>query len=172
MIQFFYVRQHGGVNVDVQASESGIFIQFTAYHAGDAPALIINHTDQAVKFWEKGNPNERSLKPFERMLYTWQDPAGDRLILWDDGDDTVENDLRRDGIKPIKGRGGDTSAYWVSFLDGTQRVLLFTNVQDIAFGANSANRLDKVNSIPISSTIIQLHLGTRIIDLIVFINLI
>lgn len=77
------------------------------------------------------------------MLYTWQDPAGDRIIIWDDGDDTIENDLRRDGIKPIKNNCGDAS-YWVSFLDGTQRVLLFTNVQNIAFEANSANRLDKV----------------------------
>lgn len=130
--------------MDVQVSEGGVYIAFTAYHPGDAPALVINHTDQAVKFWEKGNVNERILRPFEKMLYTWQDPAGDRIVLWDDGDETVENDLRRDGIKPIKSRTGDTSAYWVSFLDGTQRVLLFTNVQNIAFEANSANRLDKV----------------------------
>lgn len=135
--------QYGGINVDVQVSEGGVYIAFTAYHPGDAPALIINHTDQVVKFWEKGNVNERSIQPFKKMLYTWQDPAGDRKILWDDGDDTVENDLRRDGIQPIKRSGGD-AAYWVSFLDGTQRVLLFTNIQNIAFEANSANRLDKV----------------------------
>lgn len=126
-------------------SEGGVYIAFTAYHPGDAPALIINHTNQMVRFWEKGNINERHLQPLEKMLYTWQDPAGDRVILWDDGDDTIENDLRRDGIKPIKSSGGDTSAYWVSFLDGTQRVLLFTTVQNIAFEANSANRLDKVS---------------------------
>lgn len=97
-----------------------------------------------MKFWEKGNVNERVLQPFEKMLYTWQDPAGDRLILWDDGDETIENDLRRDGIKPITRNEDNKSAYWVSFLDGTQRVLLFTSVQTIAFEANSANRLDKV----------------------------
>lgn len=125
-------------------SEGGVYIAFTAYHPGDAPALIINHTDQTVKLWEKGNVNERVLEPFESMLYTWQDPAGDRLILWNDGDDTIENDLRRDGIKPIKDSSGVASSYWVSFLDGTQRVLLFTSIQGIAFGANSVNRLDKV----------------------------
>lgn len=146
-MNIFWFLQYGGVNVDVQASESGVYIAFTAYHAGDAPALIINHTDQNVTFWEKGNVNERILRPFEQMLYTWQDPAGDRLILWDDGHETIENDLRRDGIKPIKSSAGDTSSYWVSFLDGTQRVLLFTKIQEIAFGANSANRLDKVCSL-------------------------
>lgn len=97
-----------------------------------------------MKFWEKGNVNERVLQPYEKMLYTWQDPAGDRSILWDDGDETIENDLRRDGIKPITRNEDNKSAYWVSFLDGTQRVLLFTSVQTIAFEANSANRLDKV----------------------------
>lgn len=145
ILLFFYFDsiQYGGINVDVQVSEGGAYIAFTAYHPGDAPALIINHTNQLVIFWEKGNVKERQLQPFEKMLYTWQDPAGDRLILWDDGDETIENDLRRDGIKPIKGRNGDT-AYWVSFLDGTQRVLLFTDIQEIACGVNSANRLDKV----------------------------
>lgn len=128
----------------MQVSEGGVYITFTAYHPGDAPALIINHTDQLVKFCEKGNVNERVLQPYEKMLYTWQDPAGDRLILWDDGDETIENDLRRDGIKPITRNEDNKSAYWVSFLDGTQRVLLFTSVQTIAFEANSANRLDKV----------------------------
>lgn len=93
------------------------------YHAGDAPALIINHTDHVISFWEKGNVNERfvgsiqfpfqnltffclflsrTLNPSEKMLYTWADPAGDRLILWNDGDKHVENDLRRDGIAPFK----------------------------------------------------------------------
>lgn len=87
------------------------------YHAGDAPALIINHTNHPLSLWEKGNVNERYysldvsafhfglklfsmfriLNPSEKILYTWADPAGDRIILWDDGDKHVENDLRRDG---------------------------------------------------------------------------
>lgn len=124
-------------------SEGGIYISFTAYHPGDAPALIINHTNEMIKFWEKGNINEMRLQPFDHMLYTWQDPAGDRVILWDDGDDTIENELRRDESKPQK-NSGSIPSYWVSFLDGTQRVLLFTNEQNIAMDMNSAHRLDKV----------------------------
>lgn len=38
----------------------------------------------------------------EKMLYTWQDPAGDRVILWDENDKTIENDLRRDGINQVR----------------------------------------------------------------------
>lgn len=44
------------------------------------------------------NLMSRIVKPSEKMLYTWADPAGDRIILWNDGDKRVENDLRRDGV--------------------------------------------------------------------------
>lgn len=44
----------------------------------------------------------RTLNPLEKMLYTWADPAGDRIILWSDGDKHVENDLRRDGVAPFQ----------------------------------------------------------------------
>lgn len=88
--------------MDVQVTEGGIYITFFAYYVGDAPALIINHTSKPISFWEKGNVNERLLQPYEKMLYTWADPAGDRLILWDDGEKPVENDLRRDGINQLR----------------------------------------------------------------------
>lgn len=64
--------------------------------------MIINHTKRPVKFYEKGNVNERVLQPNERMLYTWQNPTGDRLIWWSDGDKSVENDLRRDGLNQME----------------------------------------------------------------------
>lgn len=99
---FLFYFQYGGINVDVQVTEGGVFVTFSEYHNGDAPALLINHTKKVVRFWEKGNVNERQLKPFEKMLYTWEDPAGDRVILWDHGDKHVENDLRRDGIDEFK----------------------------------------------------------------------
>lgn len=90
------------MNVDVQVTEGGVYITFSAYHRGDAPALIINHTDRLVKFWENGNEQDRQLKPMEKMLYTWENPAGDRVILWDENGKTVENDLRRDGINQVQ----------------------------------------------------------------------
>lgn len=57
--KFHFSFQYGGINVDVQVTEGGIYITFMEYHAGDAPALMINHTDHAISFWEKGNVNER-----------------------------------------------------------------------------------------------------------------
>lgn len=51
--------QYGGINADVQVTEGGVYITFSEYYAGDATALIINHTDKPFSFWEKGNVNER-----------------------------------------------------------------------------------------------------------------
>ncbi len=35
------------------------------------------------------------------MLYTWADPAGDRIVMWKEGDKQVENYLRRDEVAPF-----------------------------------------------------------------------
>lgn len=98
----------------------------------------------------------RVIQPNQQMMYTWLDPAGPRVIFWNDRDRNSETDLRRDGLNEYKSidadvGGGDVGrcsatgpSYWVAFLDGTQRVLLFTDSFSIAKGANSANRLDQV----------------------------
>jgi vacuolar protein sorting-associated protein 13A/C len=154
-------NKFGGINVDVHATEGVIYITFTEYHAGDAPGLIINCTDESITFWEKGNVNARLLKPQHLMYYTWVDPAGERIITWKNvGKNNVENDLRRDGVDQFtvvadgneattsKRRGSiEEQLFWVSFLDGTQRVLLFTKNASVADSTQSSSRLDKVTLI-------------------------
>lgn len=44
----------------------------------------------------------RVVKPMHDMLYTWADPAGSRLIYWEDNGKHIENDLRRDGLDKFK----------------------------------------------------------------------
>lgn len=155
---------YGGINVDVHVTEGVIYITFTEYHQGDAPGLIMNHTDEYITFWEKGNEViNRTLKPQEMVYYTWNDPAGERKIMWKSRNKSnIDNDLRRDGVdqflvapdisvEPSTSDGKrhrrssqmDT-VFWVSFLDGTQRVLLFTKNQGLAENTQSSSRLDKV----------------------------
>ncbi|XP_055701182.1 intermembrane lipid transfer protein Vps13 isoform X2 [Phlebotomus papatasi] len=140
-------NKYGGIFVDVSVTEGGTFVQFTEYFAGNAPALIINHTDSSMSFWERGNVNERILKPNEKMMYTWADPAGDRVIYWNNGPkEKIENDLQRDGVGSFV-YGDDSSKvyWWVSFLDGVQRVLLFTKSEAIANETQSDHRMDNIN---------------------------
>lgn len=157
-------NQYGGINVDVHVTEGVIYITFTEYHPGDAPGLVMNCTDESITFWEKGNVNGRTLKPQQMMYYTWVDPAGERVITWKNvGKSNIENDLRRDGVDQFVVACDETEAstsnrrgskarrssqmetyYWVSFLDGTQRVLLFTRNPSVANSTQSSNRLDQV----------------------------
>uniref|UniRef100_A0A182TV09 Vacuolar protein sorting-associated protein 13 n=1 Tax=Anopheles melas TaxID=34690 RepID=A0A182TV09_9DIPT len=138
-------NRYGGINVDVHVTEGAIYITFTGYYPGDAPALLMNHTCEPFAFKEKGDVNGKILMPSQMVLHTWIDPAGERKIVWESGPKAqpIENDLRRDGISEFKSPT-DGVIYWVSFLNGTQRVLLITDNCNIAYGVHSASRLDQV----------------------------
>lgn len=81
-------------------------------------------------------------------MYTWVDPAGEKKILWNNAEDSkvqIENDLRRDGVGRFKINEQDDVIYWVSFLDGTQRILLFTESKSVTDQVESTGKLDQVN---------------------------
>lgn len=137
-------NKYGGINVDVHVTEGAVYITFSSYHHGDAPALLINHTEKPITFWEKGNVNKRPLNPKSKLLYTWHDPAGDRVLLWAHGSKHMENDLRKDGIGKFKYENSDEELWWISFLDGTQRVLFFSKSDSVAQGTQATNRFNQV----------------------------
>lgn len=139
----------GGIYVDVSVTEGGVYITFTGYSVGNAPAVIINNTDREISFYEKGNVNKRKLQAKEQLLYTWYDPAGDRLLYWHNKEDKViiETDLQRDDIGVYNLLGESDMAqriFWVSFLDGLQRVLLFTKDEQSATDTQVSNQYMKI----------------------------
>ena len=73
------------------------------------------------------------LPPGQSAFYTWIDPQGDRTLIW--GHDLskashdFENLLVTDG-QGLVDLGSNKCLAWVSFLDGMQRVLLFTEDAD------------------------------------------
>ncbi|XP_076625592.1 vacuolar protein sorting 13C isoform X3 [Colletes latitarsis] len=126
-------NKYGGINVDVQISEGGVYISLSDYTYGNAPALIINHTSHTINFWEKGSLNVRSVQSFNRMFYTWENPAGPRKLMWEDNNKKeIEHTLRKDFLGAFRLPDLDEEVYHVSFLDGTQRILLFTTNMKIA----------------------------------------
>lgn len=100
-MNYFYIifAQYGGINVDVQSTEGGIYITFTQYNPGDAPGLFVNHTTHTITYREKGSTILYSIQPLQKILFTWNDPAGDKILYF--GKNEVENDLRRDGIGEV-----------------------------------------------------------------------
>ncbi|XP_076249315.1 vacuolar protein sorting 13C isoform X2 [Calliopsis andreniformis] len=126
-------NKYGGINVDVQISEGGIYISLSVYTYGNAPALIINHTSHTINFWEKGSLNVRSVQSFNRMFYTWENPAGPRKLVWEDNNKKeIEDTLRKDTLGTFQLPDLEEEVFYVSFLDGTQRILLFTTNMKIA----------------------------------------
>lgn len=121
----------GGIYVDVGVTEGGVYITFSEYSLGNAPALLINNTDREISYYERGNVNKRQVMPKQQRLFTWKDPAGERIMYWykKDNKTTIETDLQKDeiGFNHMMGESDPgQKIYWVSFLDGLQRVLLFT----------------------------------------------
>lgn len=142
----FYCKkfQYGGVNVDIQLTEGGVFINFAQYQPGMAPALIINHTPHIMSFWEKETVQIRKLHPSHNFLYTWENPSGPRVIAWDIGHNKEFNDdLRKDGVGEFS-PAENTIIYWISFLNGMQRTLLFTTDKRVAEDAQSAKQFELI----------------------------
>ncbi|KAL1509353.1 hypothetical protein ABEB36_004107 [Hypothenemus hampei] len=129
-------NKYGGINVDIQLNEGAVYISFAPYNVGCAPALIINHTTQDLNYWEKESVQIRTLKSESLVLYTWENPSGPRKIAWEKAHKIeIENDLRKDGCGSF--HVSDHEIFWSSFLDGMQRVLLFTEQRELAQNATN-----------------------------------
>ncbi|XP_076294775.1 vacuolar protein sorting 13C isoform X2 [Lasioglossum baleicum] len=126
-------NKYGGINVDVQVSEGGVYISLSVYTYGNAPALIVNHTSHTIHFWEKGSLNVRSVQSYNKMFYTWEKPAGPKKIVWEDHNKKeIENNLRKDTLGAFQLPDLEEEVFYVSFLGGAQRILLFTSNMKIA----------------------------------------
>uniref|UniRef100_A0A671VJ10 Vacuolar protein sorting 13 homolog A n=1 Tax=Sparus aurata TaxID=8175 RepID=A0A671VJ10_SPAAU len=75
----------GGIIVDVNLSEHSATIQFSEYHDGAAPFLIINHTkDQILQFHQSSQKEaeHEQLEAGKAVHYTWTEPTGSRELCW------------------------------------------------------------------------------------------
>ncbi|XP_054629023.1 vacuolar protein sorting-associated protein 13A isoform X2 [Dunckerocampus dactyliophorus] len=144
-----HLDSDGGIIVEVNLSEHSATIRFSDYHDGAAPFLIINHTkEQPLHFHQSTKkdspwvPNElldlsfsaeedssqeetevEELEAGKAVHYTWTEPTGSRELCWRWGnysgilkseEDLRENIERKDVL------------YVISFYEGLQRVVLFT----------------------------------------------
>ncbi|KAH9640442.1 hypothetical protein HF086_018108 [Spodoptera exigua] len=153
---FLYTEQHsvclkldnefGGLHVEVQLSEGGTYITVRQYRDGHAPALLVNYTPHNITVYEKENVNVKELKSMHKMLYTWDNPAGPRVLIFESHKKReIENDLRKDGIGEFM-IDEHTKVHWVSFLDGLQRVILFTDDPMLASGAYTVGEAETVDT--------------------------
>ncbi|KAM9422559.1 intermembrane lipid transfer protein VPS13C [Salvelinus alpinus] len=136
--------QYGGVIVDVNISDNSTVISFTDYYDGAAPALIVNHTPWVtITYRQSGSTESRELNPGEAQRFAWDDPAGVRKLSWK----CQEHSSGELGL--VKDECGQfaydalSQVHWVSFLDGRQRVLLFTEDVAVVTKARQAEELEQ-----------------------------
>ncbi|KAM3611748.1 uncharacterized protein V6R79_023535 [Siganus canaliculatus] len=120
----------GGIIVDVNLSEHSATIRFSEYHNGAAPFLIINHTNQTLQFHQSSQKEaeHEELEAGKAVHYTWAEPTGSRELCWKcssySGKLKSEEDLRDD-------MNNEGKLFVISFYEGLQRVVLFTEEQRI-----------------------------------------
>ncbi|KAM6426345.1 intermembrane lipid transfer protein VPS13C [Liasis olivaceus] len=151
---FFYNRQDNGtllsleelntgILVDVSVAEHSTVINFSDYYEGAAPALIINHTSWGtLKYQQRGVQAAMELKPREVRLFVWADPTGIRKLSWEYAQNTGELNLLKDECGQFS-YNANTPIHWVSFLDGRQRVLLFTEDVALVSRARQAEEMEQ-----------------------------
>ncbi|XP_006831641.1 PREDICTED: vacuolar protein sorting-associated protein 13C isoform X1 [Chrysochloris asiatica] len=153
---FFYNRQDNGtllsledmnwgILVDVNTAEHSTVITFSDYHEGSAPALIINHTPwDVLTYKQSGSQEEMVLLPKQVRLFAWADPTGTRKLTWSYAANVGEHDLLKDecGQFPYD---QNIQIHWVSFLDGRQRVLLFTDDVALVSKARQAEEMEQAD---------------------------
>ncbi|POI30227.1 hypothetical protein CIB84_006023 [Bambusicola thoracicus] len=151
----------GGLLVEVNVSEHSTLISFSDYHEGAAPALIVNHTSwDSLRFKQSGLQEEMELKPKQVCLFAWTDPTKTRKLTWGYSQSFGEHDLLKDecGQFPYN---ANTQIHWVSFLDGRQRVLLFTDDVALVSKALQAEELEQ----PDQEIILSIHsLGLSLVN--------
>ncbi|KAG5886083.1 hypothetical protein JTB14_031769 [Gonioctena quinquepunctata] len=103
----------------------------------------------------------RTLQPKHVCFYTWENPVGDRIFVWNRGyNKEIVNDLRKD-------MGGEFRPHenlnigWASFLDGMQRVLLFTEDKARAEGVQASNLFEIIQQ----EIIVSMHgVGVSVVN--------
>ncbi|XP_051484024.1 intermembrane lipid transfer protein VPS13C isoform X2 [Apus apus] len=134
---------NGGLLVDVNVSEHSTVISFSDYHEGAAPVLIVNHTSwDSLRYKQSGLQEEMELKPKQVCLFAWTDPTKTRKLTWGYAQNFGEHDLLKDDCGQFP-YNANTQIHWVSFLDGRQRVLLFTDDVALVSKARQAEELEQ-----------------------------
>ncbi|XP_035538229.1 vacuolar protein sorting-associated protein 13C [Morone saxatilis] len=133
----------GGIIVDVNISDLSTVISFIDYYEGAAPALLLNHTPWVtISYWQSGSASVHQLKPGEARRFVWDDPASVRTLSWSCMEHSGELDLLKDEVGQFS-YDSLSQVHWVSFLDGRQRVLLFTEDVAVVTKARQAEELEQ-----------------------------
>uniref|UniRef100_A0A8C5MNH3 Vacuolar protein sorting 13 homolog A n=1 Tax=Leptobrachium leishanense TaxID=445787 RepID=A0A8C5MNH3_9ANUR len=137
----------GALLADVTLREHSTVVTFSNYHKGAAPFLLINHTNsETIEFFQSSqNGYKDTLPPGKAVLFAWEDPTSQRELTWKCG--------------PFNGVLETCVVYVVSFLEGLQRIVLFTedeSVFQVTYDSEKAELAEQEITISLSNVGISL----------------
>ncbi|XP_073399904.1 intermembrane lipid transfer protein VPS13A [Dendrobates tinctorius] len=121
----------GGILVDVTPKDYSTVVTFSDYLAGSAPFLLINDTkSEIIEFSQSSvNGEKDTLPPSKATLFAWEDPTSERALSWKCGTSTGTVTQIEDRVEYL--RMESSIVYLVSFLEGLQRIVLFTEDEKV-----------------------------------------
>jgi len=135
----------GGVCVNYQEKDSSSLLSFSPYFAGAAPVRIENLCKKIsmISYKQVGGLKGHILTYGQSVLYTWDDPTNQHELLCaviecTESQKQIKLDVNDFGRMKTN---NNNAIYWVSFLDGLQRVLLFTDDFKTAYCASEEQTL-------------------------------
>ncbi|MEQ2165497.1 hypothetical protein GOODEAATRI_017446 [Goodea atripinnis] len=120
----------GGIIVNINVSNHSNIISFSDYYDGAAPALLINHTPWA------------SISYTQRLEVTPRIPQTLKEGLAKRAKETRSICFLQDDVSQFP-YDEQSQIHWVSFLDGRQRVLLFTEDTGVVTKARQSEELEQ-----------------------------
>ncbi|RZF46695.1 hypothetical protein LSTR_LSTR002558 [Laodelphax striatellus] len=152
-------NEFGGVSVDVQITEGSVHITFDDFGPELATALIVNKTDFEITLKEKNVEHEKiTLPPNHKTLFCWSTFNEDRFITWNE--EKYKTDLLKSDVGDFNVASNVTS-YFASFLDGRQRILLFTMDPTLVQTVQNAGQIQQFDS----EIILSIHgIGLSLVD--------
>ncbi|ODN02737.1 Vacuolar protein sorting-associated protein 13A [Orchesella cincta] len=133
-------NEYGGLHVDICLTESKTSILFDQFVPSQAPVLLINKNKVlGIELSEKESHENFHLGPGKCQYFTWKNPLGSRMLEWwpagkkDSRKHRQQNNLLMDGFGTfeVERKGEKTDQFWISFLDGSQRYLMFVDDSSI-----------------------------------------
>ncbi|XP_077994048.1 intermembrane lipid transfer protein VPS13A-like isoform X3 [Glandiceps talaboti] len=136
----------GGIAVLFNVSEWSNIISLNGYYRGAATLQLINHCASIALTYSQVNnsKSDHVLSAKEAVMYTWEDPCGKHELKWNMFETTKKDKLLADGFGAFD-IAEKKKCYWVSFLDGMQRTLMFTEDLAMAVIAQQAGELEQAD---------------------------
>uniref|UniRef100_A0A914WWB3 Uncharacterized protein n=1 Tax=Plectus sambesii TaxID=2011161 RepID=A0A914WWB3_9BILA len=134
-----------GMYVTCSVGESSVVVAIEDFADGMTPVMLINHTSLPISYKQKVAKDFDVIQPHKIRPYTWSCIVEERTITWTCGDFRMDDGLFKDGIGEFySDKEQQHKLYWVSFLNGRQRLLMVTDDLAVTTVAHEAYEVERI----------------------------